>query len=106
MLLSRSIHAVAALRGPARCCIANRWLAGLPQEAGPSVERSLHDSMGKVTQAALQEMREAGTLKQERVLTSPQGPWINVQGRSEPVLNFCASPPGAAARSNHLAAGQ
>ena len=34
---------------------------------------------------------EAGLYKRERVITSPQGPEIYVQGRPEPVLNFCAN---------------
>ena len=34
---------------------------------------------------------EAGLYKRERVITSHQGPEITVQGRKEPVLNFCAN---------------
>ena len=34
---------------------------------------------------------QAGLYKRERIITSHQGPEIYVQGRSEPVLNFCAN---------------
>ena len=34
---------------------------------------------------------DAGLYKRERVITSQQGPEITVQGRAEPVLNFCAN---------------
>jgi glycine C-acetyltransferase len=36
-------------------------------------------------------LRETGLYKSERVLTSPQKAEITVQGRAEPVLNFCAN---------------
>src|SRR5438093_2159663 len=36
-------------------------------------------------------LRETGLYKSERVLTSPQRAEITVQGRAEPVLNFCAN---------------
>ncbi len=39
----------------------------------------------------LASIEEAGLYKRERVITSPQGPEITVQGRTEPVLNFCAN---------------
>jgi hypothetical protein len=34
------------------------------------------DSMASVTHDILAEMESSGTVKQERVLTGPQGPWI------------------------------
>ncbi len=49
---------------------------------------------GKVKEELSNELaaiREAGLYKTERVITSPQGVVIRVQGRSEPVLNFCAN---------------
>lgn len=39
----------------------------------------------------LESIAEAGLYKRERVITSHQGPEITVQGRAEPVLNFCAN---------------
>jgi glycine C-acetyltransferase len=36
-------------------------------------------------------LRETGLYKSERVLTSPQKADITIQGRTEPVLNFCAN---------------
>ena len=39
----------------------------------------------------IRSLREAGLYKSERVLTSPQKAEISVQGRTEPVLNFCAN---------------
>jgi len=49
---------------------------------------------GKVKEELSKELaaiREAGLFKTERVITSPQGVEIMVQGRKEPVLNFCAN---------------
>lgn len=42
-------------------------------------------------QAELTSIQESGLLKTERIITSEQGPEIMVQGRSNPVLNFCAN---------------
>jgi glycine C-acetyltransferase len=39
----------------------------------------------------LQQMRDQGLLKEEWPLVGPQGPEIRVEGRSDPVLNFCAN---------------
>lgn len=39
----------------------------------------------------LNDISEAGLYKRERIITSHQGPEITVQGRAEPVLNFCAN---------------
>ncbi len=36
-------------------------------------------------------LRESGLYKSERVLTSPQAAEITVEGRADPVLNFCAN---------------
>jgi glycine C-acetyltransferase len=40
---------------------------------------------------ALDEIREAGLEKKERLITSPQGAAISVSESKEPVLNFCAN---------------
>lgn len=42
-------------------------------------------------QQELESIRESGLYKSERVIVSPQGPEIMVEGRSRPVLNFCAN---------------
>ena len=39
----------------------------------------------------LQGLRDSGLYKSERILTSPQAAEITVEGRREPVLNFCAN---------------
>lgn len=39
----------------------------------------------------LARIREAGLFKTERIITSAQGVEITVEGRTEPVLNFCAN---------------
>jgi glycine C-acetyltransferase len=39
----------------------------------------------------LSERAAAGLLKTERIIVSPQGTEIRIQGRAEPVLNFCAN---------------
>ena len=44
-----------------------------------------------VLRAELDGIREAGTWKAERVITTPQAAVIRVQGRSGTVLNFCAN---------------
>jgi glycine C-acetyltransferase len=49
---------------------------------------------GKVREELSSEIaaiREAGLYKSERIITSPQGIEITVEGRAEPVLNFCAN---------------
>ncbi len=42
-------------------------------------------------QQELESIRESGLYKSERVIVSPQGPEIMVEGRPRPVLNFCAN---------------
>ncbi len=41
--------------------------------------------------AELTQLRESGLYKNERVIVSPQGPEIRVEGIDQPVLNFCAN---------------
>src|SRR5512142_2420354 len=50
---------------------------------------TMYDRAQQVFQAALEEIRAAGTFKEERILASPQGAAVRVQGRE--VLNFCAN---------------
>jgi glycine C-acetyltransferase len=49
-------------------------------------ERFLDHLAGEV-----QGLRDSGLYKSERILTSPQAAEITVEGRTEPVLNFCAN---------------
>eukprot|EP00514_Thraustochytrium_sp_LLF1b_P010598 CAMPEP_0184549310 /NCGR_PEP_ID=MMETSP0199_2-20130426/9257_1 /TAXON_ID=1112570 /ORGANISM="Thraustochytrium sp., Strain LLF1b" /LENGTH=416 /DNA_ID=CAMNT_0026944023 /DNA_START=43 /DNA_END=1294 /DNA_ORIENTATION=+ len=44
-----------------------------------------------VLDAQVQDMRDAGTFKSERILTGPQLSAVNVQGLDNKVLNFCAN---------------
>ena len=39
----------------------------------------------------LAEIREAGTFKSERVLTTAQGPHVRIQGRDEQAINLCSN---------------
>jgi len=49
----------------------------------------MFDQARSIYATALQEIRDAGLDKQERTITSPQGPEIVTRGRT--VLNFCAN---------------
>ncbi|KAH9597094.1 Aminotransferase [Trypanosoma melophagium] len=49
------------------------------------------DVLRQVAAAQIAAVKEAGTYKAERVITSKQSATINVQNNSQPVLNFCAN---------------
>ena len=49
----------------------------------------MYDEARHLFARTLEEIRAAGTFKEERLLESPQGPEVQVGGR--PVLNFCAN---------------
>lgn len=51
----------------------------------------MFDKLRPVLQQELQNIREAGLFKNERVITSPQDVAISVEGREGTVLNFCAN---------------
>ncbi len=51
----------------------------------------MFETMQPVLAEELNNIREAGLYKSERIITSPQGPEINVAGREHSVLNFCAN---------------
>ncbi len=51
----------------------------------------MFDNVRKTLQDEIAGIREAGLYKDERVITTPQGVEIAVEGREEPVLNFCAN---------------
>lgn len=52
-----------------------------------SAAASLRENLGKKLDA----IRDAGTWKNERVITSPQAAAIRVQGKDGEILNFCAN---------------
>jgi glycine C-acetyltransferase len=51
----------------------------------------MFDTLKPLLQKELDTIREAGLYKTERIITSPQGAEITVQGMDRPVLNFCAN---------------
>ena len=44
-----------------------------------------------ILDSQISEIKQAGTWKSERVISSKQAPEISVQGRSDKLLNFCAN---------------
>lgn len=44
-----------------------------------------------ILQKQLSDVHDAGTYKNERILTSPQETLINIEGSSKKVINFCAN---------------
>ncbi len=51
----------------------------------------MFDTLQPVLQQELKNIEEAGLYKRERIITSPQGPEITVEGSGRSVLNFCAN---------------
>ncbi|MEO5929211.1 MAG: glycine C-acetyltransferase [Candidatus Kapaibacterium sp.] len=51
----------------------------------------MFDTLKPVLQKELENIREAGLYKNERIITSPQGAEITVAGTNGSVLNFCAN---------------
>lgn len=51
----------------------------------------MFDCLQPRLQRELTAVQEAGLYKTERIITSPQGPEITVEGMEQPVLNFCAN---------------
>jgi len=47
--------------------------------------------MREIVAAQLGAIKEAGTWKTERIITSPQAAKISVQGSDKELLNFCAN---------------
>ncbi|XP_058830809.1 2-amino-3-ketobutyrate coenzyme A ligase, mitochondrial [Topomyia yanbarensis] len=56
-----------------------------------STERGAQKSLRSVLQSQLDEIRNAGTYKKERIIVSPQATSISVEGSSGKILNFCAN---------------
>lgn len=48
-------------------------------------------AMRDVLEGELSSIRDAGTWKSERIITSKQDAVIKVQGSQGPILNFCAN---------------
>ena len=48
-------------------------------------------AMKQVVGDELNSIRDAGTWKHERVITTPQGAQIKVKGQGKEILNFCAN---------------
>ena len=80
MFLSRFARTASALvrQGPAS--MGKRW-----SSASAAAELNQH------LQAQMDEMKDAGTFKVERVITSPQSANITVQERPDAVINLCAN---------------
>ena len=51
----------------------------------------MYGTIQQQLQDELKGIEESGLYKRERIITSAQGPEIMVEGRNEPVLNFCAN---------------
>jgi glycine C-acetyltransferase len=49
------------------------------------------NSFAEFLRTELDSVRSAGLYKEERIITTPQGPEIRVDGIDKPVLNFCAN---------------
>ncbi|XP_039622373.1 2-amino-3-ketobutyrate coenzyme A ligase, mitochondrial [Polypterus senegalus] len=60
-------------------------------QISPARLRSALANANKILEAELQSIKGAGTWKNERIITSKQGPHITVQGSREDTLNFCAN---------------
>src|SRR5262249_2245997 len=56
-------------------------------QGGPAMDAGLREFAEK----ELEQIREQGLFKEEWPILGPQGPEIRVEGRSAPVLNFCAN---------------
>ncbi len=51
----------------------------------------MYKSLKPILEKELEEIRKAGTYKEERVICTPQSSAIKVEGRIDEVLNFCAN---------------
>lgn len=64
------------------------------QTGGSGVHKAYTSSQAalrEILDLELNAIRESGTYKSERIITSSQGAAINVTGRQDAVLNFCAN---------------
>ncbi len=51
----------------------------------------MHGSLKPILDRQMEEIKEAGTYKAERIIRTPQSATIQVEGRDNSVLNFCAN---------------
>jgi glycine C-acetyltransferase len=58
---------------------------------GHTQEATMDPSFREFLSTELEQIREQGLFKEEWPILGEQGPEIRVEGRSEPVLNFCAN---------------
>ncbi|KAM8930671.1 2-amino-3-ketobutyrate coenzyme A ligase, mitochondrial [Pelodytes ibericus] len=65
------------------------WLSKSPLRAGRAQSTLAH--LRSILEGELQSIKEAGTWKRERIITSKQGAHIKVEGRNAGILNFCAN---------------
>ena len=49
------------------------------------------DNLRSILKGQLEDIKAAGTFKNERIITSPQESKISVEGLEKKVLNFCAN---------------
>uniref|UniRef100_A0A8C5QF37 2-amino-3-ketobutyrate coenzyme A ligase, mitochondrial n=2 Tax=Leptobrachium leishanense TaxID=445787 RepID=A0A8C5QF37_9ANUR len=64
-------------------------LSRCPLRAGRAQSTLAH--LRGILEEELEKIKEAGTWKSERIITSKQGPHIKVDGRNTGILNFCAN---------------
>ncbi|KAL3842319.1 hypothetical protein ACJMK2_020349 [Sinanodonta woodiana] len=77
LLLPRTFHKVVLAKGNIGASVAKRYVAA--------------DTVRQLIQKELDGIKEAGTWKNERVITSRQGSLITVKGQQAKILNFCAN---------------
>lgn len=65
------------------------WVSRLPLRSGRAQSTLAH--LRGVLQKEIENIKEAGTWKNERIITSKQGPHITVDGKNTGILNFCAN---------------
>lgn len=65
------------------------WVSRLPLRSGRAQSTLVH--LRGVLQKEIESIKEAGTWKNERIITSKQGPHITVDGKNTGILNFCAN---------------
>ncbi|GMH44104.1 hypothetical protein BSKO_12038 [Bryopsis sp. KO-2023] len=73
----------------------NRHSAALARfsTADPASEHASgkNDSLGRILADTLEDIRTAGTQKVERVITTPQSPFVGVAGVENPLINLCSN---------------
>jgi len=65
------------------------WNGSLVRKA--EVHSAAQTTVRGILDSQLNDIRDSGTWKAERIIVTSQGPSIRVEGRPDPVLNFCAN---------------